>query len=158
MPWTTQILILSVENCSLGPLKTFWPQGWKSVNRIFREIKKIFENLTQFWRYFRNPRFSMSPKMCWWRLTPAIKIFWPKSSLYIHILKNHEKIPWHQIDAQKLLGEKGPFPPPSVSIADFKKIEVAWLNNSFPIGEYYFLKFKSFSHNPNKKHEKNLKP
>ena len=46
---------------SLGPLETFWPQGGMSVNRIFREINKIFEKLVIMDKIHY---FSKHPKKC----------------------------------------------------------------------------------------------
>ena len=43
---TAQIVILRLENSFLGSLETFEPQGFKSVNRVFREIGQIFEKLS----------------------------------------------------------------------------------------------------------------
>ena len=57
MPETSSILILSLENGSLGTLETFWSQGYKPGNRVFREIQTIFQKLSYFWRNFENPQF-----------------------------------------------------------------------------------------------------
>ena len=46
VPETALILILSLENVSLGPLETFWSQGCMSLKCIIREEEKKFEKLT----------------------------------------------------------------------------------------------------------------
>ena len=62
VPWTAPIPILSLEYVSLGTLETFESQGCMSENLVFHEIKKIFEKMPKFCRYFEYPPFFKVPQ------------------------------------------------------------------------------------------------
>ena len=62
VPREALIWILRLENVSLGTLETFESQGCMSENLVFHEIKKIFEKMPKFCRYFEYPPFFKVPQ------------------------------------------------------------------------------------------------
>ena len=61
-------------------------------SRISQDKKTILKKCRNFDDISKIHHFTKSPKKCWWRLTPAIKNFWPRQSLHNCISKYNVKI------------------------------------------------------------------
>ena len=71
--------ILAMENTFLGSFEDFWSPKFFPKIAYFAQNNWICQNFRNFGQILKICSFSMSPKMCWWRLTPTILNFWPKN-------------------------------------------------------------------------------